>query len=149
MFFVQPAKRGLASTFIIDSAGTIDYHQGEPADERMREAARRRGVNITSISRPICPDDLDKFDHIMAMDRRNKQDILGALKKWKGEEALGNKVRLICEYCKHHALDDVPDPYYGGPEGFQKVLDLLGDACAGLLASLEDDVPLADRSPIQ
>ncbi|KAG2329970.1 hypothetical protein Bca4012_020510 [Brassica carinata] len=133
-------KRGLVSKFIIDSAGTIDYHEGNMADPRMRSAAKRRGVEITSLSRPIKASDFSEFDLILAMDEQNKEDILKAYNVWK---ARGNfppdadkKVKLMCSYCKKHNDKVVPDPYYGGAQGFEKVLDLLEDACESLLDSI-------------
>ncbi|KAJ0248269.1 Acid phosphatase [Hirschfeldia incana] len=133
-------KRGLDSKFVIDSAGTIDYHEGNMADPRMRSAAKRRGVEITSLSRPIKASDFREFDLILAMDEQNKEDILEAYNVWK---ARGNfppdadkKVKLMCSYCKKHNDKVVPDPYYGGAQGFEKVLDLLEDACESLLDSI-------------
>ncbi|XP_006419117.2 uncharacterized protein LOC18013767 [Eutrema salsugineum] len=133
-------KRGLDSKFNIDSAGTIDYHEGNMADPRMRSAAKRRGVEITSLSRPIKASDFREFDLILAMDEQNKEDILNAFNVWK---ARGNfppdadkKVKLMCSYCKKHNDKVVPDPYYGGAQGFEKVLDLLEDACESLLDSI-------------
>ncbi|KAJ8440505.1 hypothetical protein Cgig2_022946 [Carnegiea gigantea] len=133
-------KRGLDSKFRIDSAGTINYHEGNPADSRMRAAASRRGIEITSISRPIRPSDFGDFDLILAMDKSNRADILEALEKWKQRENLppdaDKKVKLMCSYCKKHNETEVPDPYYGGQKGFEKVLDLLEDACESLLDSI-------------
>ncbi|KAG7559667.1 Phosphotyrosine protein phosphatase I superfamily [Arabidopsis thaliana x Arabidopsis arenosa] len=130
-------KRGLDSKFIIDSAGTIDYHEGNMADPRMRSAAKRRGIELTSLSRPIKASDFREFDLILAMDDQNKEDILKAYNVWKNR---GNfppdadkKVKLMCSYCKKHNDKFVPDPYYGGAQGFEKVLDLLEDACESLL----------------
>ncbi|XP_058195978.1 uncharacterized protein LOC131312319 isoform X2 [Rhododendron vialii] len=140
-------KRGLDSNFTIDSAGTIDYHEGNEADPRMRAAAKRREIQITSLSRPIRPTDFRDFDLILAMDKQNKEDILGALERWNFKENLPadayKKVRLMCSYCKKHDESEVPDPYYGGPQGFEKVLDLLEDACESLLDSI-----LAENSRI-
>uniref|UniRef100_A0A5B7BAJ3 acid phosphatase n=1 Tax=Davidia involucrata TaxID=16924 RepID=A0A5B7BAJ3_DAVIN len=140
-------KRGLDSKFTIDSAGTINYHEGNEADPRMRGAAKRRGIMITSLSRPIQPSDFRDFDLILAMDKQNKDDILGALERWGFKETLPadayKKVRLMCSYCKKHDETEVPDPYYGGPQGFEKVLDLLEDACESLLESI-----LAENSRI-
>ncbi|XP_006279381.2 probable disease resistance protein RPP1 [Capsella rubella] len=137
-------KRGLDSKFNIDSAGTIDYHEGNMADPRMRSAAKRRGIEITSLSRPIKASDFREFDLILAMDEQNKEDILKAYNVWK---ARGNfppdadkKVKLMCSYCKKHNDKFVPDPYYGGAQGFEKVLDLLEDACESLL---DITVPIA------
>lgn len=133
-------KRGLESYFNIDSAGTIDYHEGEPADARMKAAAIKRGVQITSISRPIQSSDFEQFDVILAMDKKNKEDILKAHKQWSTKQALPpnseQKVKLMCEYCTRYEEMEVPDPYYGGTAGFEKVLDLLEDACESLLDSL-------------
>lgn len=133
-------KRGLDSKFHIDSAGTINYHEGNPADSRMRAAASRRGIEITSMSRPIRPSDFRDFDLILAMDKSNRADILEALEKWKQRENLppdaDKKVKLMCSYCKKHNETEVPDPYYGGQKGFEKVLDLLEDACESLLDSI-------------
>lgn len=145
-------KRGLASYFHIDSAGTIDYHKGEPADARMKAAAIKRGVDLTSISRPICPSDFKEFDLILAMDRQNKEDILKAHRVWKSKQKLPlrseEKVKLICEYCKKHNETEVPDPYYGGQTGFEKVLDLLADACESLLDSIVPNLTKPERNMI-
>ncbi|KAH0893161.1 hypothetical protein HID58_055590 [Brassica napus] len=137
-------KRGLDSKFTIDSAGTIDYHEGNMADPRMRSAAKRRGVEITSLSRPIKASDFREFDLILAMDEQNREDILKAYNVWK---ARGNfppdadkKVKLMCSYCKKHNDKVVPDPYYGGAQGFEKVLDLLEDACESLLDSITAEI---------
>lgn len=139
-------KRGLTPKFIVDSAGTINYHQGNETDPRMRAAAKRRGIELTSISRPLRPSDFRDFDLILAMDNQNKADILGALKRWKLKENLPpdahEKVRLMCSYCKKHRESEVPDPYYGGAQGFEKVLDILDDACETLLDSILVDQPL-------
>ncbi|CAN0900468.1 Putative low molecular weight protein-tyrosine-phosphatase slr0328 [Linum grandiflorum] len=140
-------KKGLDSKFNIDSAGTINYHEGNPADPRMRATSKKRGIEITSISRPIRASDFKDFDIILAMDRQNREDILGALERWKFREPLPedahNKVKLMCSYCKKHEESEVPDPYYGGQQGFEKVLDLLEDACESLLDSI-----LAENSHI-
>lgn len=106
----------------------------------MREASNRRGVVVTSISRKIRPSDFKDFDIILAMDKQNRDDILEALERWRFKETLPadahKKIRLMCSYCKKHDETEVPDPYYGGPQGFEKVLDLLEDACEGLLDSI-------------
>ncbi|KAK7312636.1 hypothetical protein VNO77_36643 [Canavalia gladiata] len=141
-------KRDLNSNFKIDSAGTINYHEGNEADPRMRAASKRRGIQITSISRPIRPSDFVDFDLILAMDKQNREDILEAFNKWKGRHSLPDdahkKVKLMCSYCKKHDETEVPDPYYGGPQGFEKVLDLLEDACESLLENI-----LAENKQIQ
>ncbi|GLU19228.1 hypothetical protein SLE2022_354890 [Rubroshorea leprosula] len=137
-------KRALDSNFKIDSAGTIDYHDGNLADPRMRAASKRRGIEITSVSRPIRPSDFRDFDVILAMDKQNRGissiGYIGAFNRWKFRETLPDdahkKFRLMCSYCKKHDETEVPDPYYGGPQGFEKVLDLLEDACESLLDSI-------------
>ncbi|GMI92245.1 hypothetical protein like AT3G44620 [Hibiscus trionum] len=133
-------KKGLDSKFNIDSAGTINYHEGNLSDPRMRAASKRRGIEITSISRPIRPSDFSDFDLILAMDKQNREDILEAFSRWKSSNKLPadahKKVRLMCSYCKKHNETEVPDPYYGGPQGFEKVLDLLEDACDSLLDNI-------------
>ncbi|MCO5573625.1 hypothetical protein L7F22_027397 [Adiantum nelumboides] len=114
--------------------------KGGPADARMKAAASKRGVKLTSISRPIRPSDFEEFDIILAMDRKNKEDILKAHRHWSTTQTLPpgseKKVKLMCEYCKKFDVTEVPDPYYGGAAGFEKVLDLLEDACESLLDSL-------------
>ncbi|KAH6793613.1 protein-tyrosine phosphatase [Perilla frutescens var. hirtella] len=133
-------KRGLDSNFYIDSAGTINYHEGDEADPRMRAASKKRGIEITSLSRPMKPSDFRDFDLILAMDEQNREDILGAFERWRHRETFPegahNKVRLMCSFCKRHHETQVPDPYYGGPQGFEKVLDLLEDACESLLENI-------------
>ncbi|KMZ72404.1 putative Low molecular weight protein-tyrosine-phosphatase [Zostera marina] len=135
------SERGLDSRFNIDSAGTIGYHEGNPADPRMRAAAKKRGIEITSNSRPIRPSDFSEFDLILAMDKQNKEDILSAYQSWSFKDTTfpknaQKKVKLMCSYCKKHSETQVPDPYYGGPQGFEKVLDILEDACVSLLDSV-------------
>ncbi|BAT90161.1 hypothetical protein VIGAN_06134800 [Vigna angularis var. angularis] len=106
----------------------------------MRAASKKRGIQITSISRPIKPSDFTDFDLILAMDKQNREDILVAFNRWKGKHSLPDdaykKVKLMCSYCKKHDESEVPDPYYGGAQGFEKVLDLLEDACGSLLETI-------------
>ncbi|EES15192.1 uncharacterized protein LOC8057823 [Sorghum bicolor] len=140
VFRTLVSKRGLDSKFLIDSAGTIGYHEGNKADSRMRAASKKRGIEVTSISRPIRPSDFRDFDLILAMDRQNYEDILNSFERWRRKEPLPenapDKVKLMCSYCKRHTESEVPDPYYGGPQGFEKVLDILEDACESLLDSI-------------
>ncbi|OAY51437.1 putative low molecular weight protein-tyrosine-phosphatase slr0328 isoform X2 [Manihot esculenta] len=136
-------KRGLDSKFKIDSAGTIGYHEGNLADTRMRAVSKRRGVEITSLSRPLRPSDFRDFDIILAMDKQNREDIMEAFNRWRFRETLPDdahkKVKLMCSYCKNRDETEVPDPYYGGPQGFEKVFDLLEDACESLLDSILEE----------
>ncbi|CAM6100968.1 unnamed protein product [Calypogeia fissa] len=140
VFINAVKKRGMESQFKIDSAGTINYHEGDPADSRMRAAALRRGVKLESISRPVRPSDFNDFDYILAMDRKNREDLFRLHKTWKTQSKLPEitpeKVQLMCDFCTSHKAKEVPDPYYGGPQGFEAVLDLLEDACEGFLETI-------------
>ena len=123
-------QAGREDEFIIDSAGILSYHQGELPDSRMRAHAARRGYDLTHRSRPVCTDDFYDFDLIIGMDDRNIDDLKDrapSVEAWK-------KIHRMTEYStKFTQADHVPDPYYGGAEGFEYVLDVLEDACAGLL----------------
>ena len=126
-------KEGLEREIEVDSAGILSYHQGELPDSRMRMHASRRGYNLTHRSRPVCTDDFYHFDMIIGMDDRNIDD----LKDRAPSTAEWSKIHRMTEYCtKFTHADHVPDPYYGGSEGFEYVLDILEDACAGLLHSI-------------
>lgn len=129
--FIQ--KEGLESEFQCDSAGTAAYHTGEPADYRMRQHAQNRGYQLTSISRQIIPEiDFDRFDYIIGMDRQNVRD----LKSIARNEADRKKIFLMTDFCLSGNFDSVPDPYYGGAAGFELVLDILEDACSGLIQKI-------------
>lgn len=122
---------GLAEHIDIDSAGTHAYHVGEPADRRARAAAERRGMSLDGIrARRVKSDDFERFDHILAMD----EDNLARL----ADEAPAehrHKLRLFLEFAKNGERE-VPDPYYGGAAGFERVLDLVDEASRGLLETL-------------
>lgn len=128
-------EAGLDGDFILDSAGLIDYHEGEPADSRMRAHAARRGYQITHLSRPVRYNDFFNFDLIIGMDDRNI-DRLKELAPGVDEE---RKIVRMVDYCRQKVVDYVPDPYYGGASGFENVLDILEDACAGLLEAVRHD----------
>lgn len=119
----------------VDSAGMIAYHQGEPADARMRSHASRRGYNITHLSRPVRTCDFYDFDLILAMDDRN----FDALKEKAPDVETEKKICRMVDYCREKVVDYVPDPYYGGAQGFENVLDILEDACKGLLDELKPE----------
>ncbi|MDR0940555.1 MAG: low molecular weight phosphotyrosine protein phosphatase [Mediterranea sp.] len=126
-------QAGLESEIRIDSAGIIAYHQGEMPDSRMRAHAARRGYHLTHRSRPVRTEDFYRFDLIVGMDDRNIDDLrerAPSPEEWA-------KIRRMTEYCTRHADTHVPDPYYGGAEGFEHVIDLLEDACAGLLREIK------------
>lgn len=128
-------KRGFSDKIKCDSAGTIAYHAGEPADARMQQHASRRGYRLTSISRQITPNDFDTFDYIIAMDHDNLENM----QRFINDPAQNNKVSLMTDYCRNSNPGYVPDPYYGGSQGFENVLDLLEDACEGLLDKIIHD----------
>ncbi|NJL41676.1 MAG: low molecular weight phosphotyrosine protein phosphatase [Leptolyngbyaceae cyanobacterium SM1_4_3] len=122
-------REGLSDQMICDSAGTSSYHIGSPPDRRMAAAASKRGITLAGQARQFHLEDFEKFDLILAMDKENYRNILTL--DLKGQYS--DKVKLICDFCRHHSDQEVPDPYYGGTEGFNYVIDLLLDACEGLL----------------
>lgn len=126
-------KKGLANKLHCDSAGTKAYHAGDPADYRMNQVAQKRGYHLTSISRPVDPKtDFDRFDYILGMDRQNVQDLKGMAR----DENDRKKIMLITDFCTTKKYGSVPDPYYGGSAGFELVLDILEDACEGLIRKI-------------
>jgi protein-tyrosine phosphatase len=126
---------GLQPHFAVDSAGTGSWHVGKPADPRMRSAAARRGITLPSRARQIQVEDLLSFDHILTMDSANLTAVR-ALGSQMAQEPTA-RIEPITRYCRQQrGILEVPDPYYGGEAGFEQVLDLLEDACAGLLDSL-------------
>ena len=129
-------KKGLEDQFEIDSAGTIGYHAGEPADSRMKRHALDRGVELTSISRKINPQkDFNYFDMIIGMDDSNMSDLYDMAT----DEESRKKLYKMTDFCVNHTVNSVPDPYYGGAKGFEMVLDILEDACNGLFEQLNKD----------
>ena len=129
-------ERDLEKNFVVDSAGTGGWHVGNLADPRMRETASSRGIDLTSRSRQIEENDLYEFDHILVMDKDNLHAVQSLVQN--ESDPATSKIKLILTYSKNSQLDEVPDPYYGGQHGFEKVLDLLDDAIDGLLDSLMD-----------
>jgi len=121
---------GRASEFEIDSAGTIGYHAGAAADRRMRSAAAGRGYQLDSLARKITLDDFDRFDWIVTMDDDNFRVV--------NQMNSGSRAQVVsmCDYCQRHDENEVPDPYYGGKEGFHLVIDILEDACENFLKQL-------------
>ena len=122
-------QRGLQNQIVCDSAGTSAYHVGEPPDQRMAAAAAKRGITLKGRARQFQEQDFEAFDLILAMDKENYRNIL-ALDR---QGIYRDKVRLMCDFCRHHRDREVPDPYYGGSDGFSYVIDLLLDASEGLL----------------
>lgn len=125
-------EEGLDDAFEIDSAGTGGWHVGDPPDGRMNETATRHGVPLNGEARQLSADDLDRFDHILAMDRDNLHDILFLDPSGEG----GDHVRLFREYDPSPDDFQVPDPYYGGPEGFENVYGIVERTARALLAAM-------------
>ncbi|MEB3362474.1 MAG: low molecular weight protein-tyrosine-phosphatase [Synechococcaceae cyanobacterium] len=132
VFLHQIAAENLQHRFVVDSAGIGAWHVGQPADPRMRAAAQRRGIHLPSRARQLEPADLQAFDRILTMDAEN----LAAVRRLQRQHGGSAVVEPMMRYGRRFAVEHVPDPYYGGAEGFEHVLDLLDDACAGLLQSL-------------
>ena len=128
--------RELENLFVVDSAGTGGWHVGNLAERRMREAALSRGIELTSRSRKIDHNDLYEFDHILVMDKDNLNAVKSLIKD--NTYPINSKIKLILSYSKKSQLDEVPDPYYGGQNGFENVLDLLDDAIDELIDTLID-----------
>ncbi len=136
MFIRLITELGLTDHFVVDSAGTGGWHVGHPADKRMQAAANRRGIQLPSRARQIEPQDLSSFDHILTMDEDNLRDVISLAKEF-GQKSTAN-IRPMLSHARNVDKLDVPDPYYGGDHGFDHVLDLLEDACQGLLEDLLD-----------
>lgn len=135
------AQAGLSDDIICDSAGTGGYHIGSSPDRRMTAAALSRGIALKGRARQFQKSDFENFDLILVMDRENYQDILYLDPAGKYQD----KVRLMCDFASHHSEREVPDPYYGGPEGFNQVIDLLLDACDGLLQHVIKTYQLVEK----
>ncbi|MDH2917688.1 MAG: low molecular weight phosphotyrosine protein phosphatase [Sideroxydans sp.] len=128
--YVQRA--GLGEKIEIDSAGTHDYHVGEPPDLRTQRAAQQRGFSMTNLrGRQVSEADFARFDYVLAMDEANLA-ILNALTPANSE----TRAKLFLHHAHHHVEREVPDPYYGGADGFERVLDLVEDAATGLLQTI-------------
>ncbi len=125
-------QEGLNERFIIDSAGTGAWHVGDGPDPRSLDVAAAHGVPLDGKARQVTPDDLRRFDVVVAMDREN----LSALERL--AEASGGTARLslLRQFDAAADGDDVPDPYYGGPHGFESVYEMIRAACEGLLSEL-------------
>lgn len=124
--FVENA--GMSRHVLIDSAGTHDYHIGDPPDARTQRAAQQRGYDMSSLrGRQFGAEDFERFDYVLAMDHAN----LAILKRL-AQQGGGNP-HLFLDYARSHAEREVPDPYYGGVEGFERVLDMVENAAQGLL----------------
>ena len=124
--------RRLEGRVTIDSAGTDAYHVGESPDQRAQRAAEKRGYDLSRIrARKVVADDFDRFDLILAMDKR----VLDSLKRI-CPSGYGYRLALFMDYARNFDADEVPDPYYGGAQGFERVLDMIEDGTEGLLARI-------------
>jgi protein-tyrosine phosphatase len=123
------AERAPGVEIEVDSAGTHDYHVGDPPDPRSIAAAARRGVDLRRLrAREVRDEDFERFDLIIAMDRLNRETLLE-----RSPAPFRERIRLFMEFAGDSEVEDVPDPYYGGALGFERVLDLAEEAAAGLL----------------
>lgn len=134
IFRTLATSAGCDNRFVADSAGLINYHEGELPDSRMRQAAARRGYQLTHRSRPVTREDFDSFDLIVAMDGRNREK----LEHLAPTPAHRRKIVMMGSYLRHTAVATpyIPDPYYGTTRDFEHVVALLEDACQGLLDDL-------------
>lgn len=123
-------REGLGGRFEVDSAGTAGYHIGAAPDRRMIAAGKARGIPMKGRARQVKADDFAEFDWIFAMDRSNLRDLEALKKKCGSPHA---RLVLFCDFCEAHDTKEVPDPYCGGPEDFEEVLDLLEDGCGAFI----------------
>ncbi|MFO7189488.1 MAG: low molecular weight protein-tyrosine-phosphatase [Pseudomonadota bacterium] len=136
VFSKMVADAGLSGLIRVDSAGTHGYHIGEPPDPRSQLAARRRGYDMSRLrARKLERRDFETFDLLLAMDDDHYR-IMSRM----ANPAAAHKIRMMMAYARNASHSIVPDPYYGGPEGFELVLDLLEDSCEGLLAEVRAEL---------
>lgn len=132
MFRKLVIEAGLADRIHSDSAGTHAYHSGEPPDRRAIAAASRRGVSLEGIkARRVTESDFEEFSYVLAMDADNLQALYES-----SDEQHHSKLRLFLEFAESHPGNEVPDPYYGGAAGFERVLDLVEEASSALLEKI-------------
>ena len=122
VFVAETQLRGLADRFEVDSAGTGGWHEGQDPDKRMRKAAQSQGIDVRGSARQVCKEDFSRFKHIVCMDQENREALLAM-------GAPREKISLLLEYDGSVAEREVPDPYYGGKEGFDQCFSLLENAC--------------------
>ena len=134
MFRYVAEKKGVGDKYQVDSAGTSAYHVGEAPDSRMRKVARERGLTYSGSARQFQKEDFARFDLVVAMDKENRR----ALERLAGSPREENKIRLMREFDPQAQPDaGVPDPYYGGMEGFHRVFDIVERSTRELLEALE------------
>ena len=139
IFIKKIEEAGLGKLIIVDSAGTSHWHVDEPPDNRSAEIARRNGIKLDHYGRQISHSDLDNFDYIIAMDVDNYDNIIRL------KESYGNgkaEIVLMRDFDGQQSGADIPDPYYGGPNGFQQVFDLLDESLSNFLEKIIDKYQL-------
>lgn len=125
-------QAGLGELVCVDSAGTHDYHVGAAPDGRTQRAAQQRGYDMSLLrGRQVEVGDFSRFDYVLAMDEAN----LAILKRLRPHDSAGH-LGLFLDFARHHGEREVPDPYYGGADGFERVLDMVEDAAEGLLTHI-------------
>ena len=133
VFEVMLESEGLSSIVSVDSAGTGAWHAGHSPDGRAQETAKSRGFDLSHIrARQVETEDFESFDYILAMDKTNLADLLD-----QSPEAYKAKIKLFLSFGQDTKISEVPDPYYGGVKGFDTVLDLVENACLGLLDEIK------------
>lgn len=131
-FYVH--QLGLKNNFHIDSAGLLDYHEGEAPDKRSQDHALKRGYDLSKIkSRPIEESDFSNFDHLIAMDKSHLKAMIELCPKPLRPQ---KNIKLLLDYSKKWTGQDIPDPYFGGGTGFDLVLDMLEESCRFFLETL-------------
>jgi protein-tyrosine phosphatase len=134
--------KNLSNVIEVDSAGTIDYHTGETADARMKRSAEKKGYKIDSTARQFnMSQDFKNFDYIVTMDDENFEDIASM----DVQNVYSNKIFRMIDFCDTYKTNEIPDPYYSGFSGFEKVIELLEDATSGLLNKVMDDIKQFDQ----
>jgi protein-tyrosine phosphatase len=128
-------REGIADALVIDSAGTGSWHVGESPDRRSRETARQRGFDLGGRARQVTKRDFSTFDYLIAMDRSNRKNLL----RMAPDAASRSKVHLFRDFdARSDESSEVPDPYYGGEDGFEQVFDICEAAALGLIAHLRE-----------
>lgn len=132
VFEQMVAETDLQHLIHIDSCGTGSWHVGQPPDERTQQAAQKRGYSLQHLrARRLAAEDFHHFDYILAMDTRNLADVIK-----KAPVSFSGHIGLFLDFASDQTATEVPDPYYGGDEGFDRVFNLIENACQGLLDEL-------------
>lgn len=134
VFRARVEEAGLSQQILIDSVGTHDYHIGNPPDLRTQKAAKQRGYDMSNLrGRQVELADFTRFDYVLAMDNANMAILYRLC-----PQAQRERLSLFLEYAAAHREREVPDPYYGGEDGFERVLDMVEDAATGLLQHIRE-----------